>query len=108
MNHALLGSQFDSKGEYTMQTAYLIISVALALLSGLPYLAFTTDYNFFSLVTFGIGDPISLFLPLIYVGFSLMFALMLNKSTKRLILLLCSSVFLFVNLVYGLAVGVML
>ncbi|TCT19987.1 hypothetical protein EDD68_11537 [Melghiribacillus thermohalophilus] len=91
-----------------MQMIYLIISCIFSILSGLPYLFIASDYNFFSIVTFGSSGLFAMFLPLIYAIIGLLFGLLLEKSSRRIILLICSSGFLFVNLIYVIAVGIML
>lgn len=95
------------KGELILQKIYVIISLLFSILSGLPYLFSASEYNFFSIVAFGLNGPVSMFIPAIYACIGLIFALLLNKSNTKLILLICSSSFLFVNLVFALAVSIM-
>lgn len=94
-----------------MRTIYLIISYILAIISIIPWVTMQANnikIDFFELVTFGQTGIFAVFLPSLYALLSLFFALLLNKGSAKLFLVICSSLFLFLNAVWAIIGLIML
>ncbi|WP_085507387.1 hypothetical protein [Thalassobacillus devorans] len=82
-----------------MRTVLLIVSSLLSIMSILPWILIQINMEYFKLVTFGQKGPAGLVLPLVYAFLSLILAVFLKKGKARVILLICSSLFLIWNII---------
>ncbi|TGB00750.1 hypothetical protein [Halobacillus salinus] len=93
-----------------MQFIYLILSAIFSGLSIFPFMYSSfgdTQTNPFSLIAFGLTGPIAVCLPGVYALISIILAIKLKKMVPKMILIICSSLFLVVNVALIVVVAMM-